>query len=250
MRRFRVDLHIHTLLSPCGELSMSPAAIVARAHAAGLDAIAVCDHNSTLQTPVVRELGRRAGLMVFHGAELTTREEAHLIALLPDGAAAEALQTWIDARIERIPNRPEKLGDQVWVDERERIAGEVAWYLNAPLRCSAEQAAAEVVRLGGLVVPAHVERPANSLIGQLGFLPPGFPAAALEYNHPDRFAALCATYPDLNRYTAYTASDAHFLEQIATHPSRLTAESCTFGELRRAFAREAGRRIETIHATP
>ena len=47
MPRFRVDLHIHTLLSPCGELSMSPEVIVRRALAAGLDAIAVCDHNST-----------------------------------------------------------------------------------------------------------------------------------------------------------------------------------------------------------
>lgn len=222
---------------------MSPAAIVGRALAAGLDAIAICDHNTTLQTPVVRELGRRRGLAVFHGAELTTREETHLVALLPDGQTAERLQEWIDGQIEKIPNRPEKLGDQVWVDAGERIAGEVAWYLNAPLRCSAEACAAQVVRLGGLVVPAHVERTANSLIGQLGFLPPGFPAAAIEYNHPDLFAALCRSHPGLNRFTAYTASDAHFPDQIGSRPSLLRAESCSFDELRRAFAAKAGRSI-------
>lgn len=222
---------------------MSPAAIVERAAAAGLDAIAVCDHNTTLQTPVVRELGRRRGLTVFCGAELTTREEAHLVALLPDEAAAARLQSWIDTQIERVPNRPEKLGDQMWVDSRERIAGEVAWYLNAPLRCSAEACAAEVVRLGGLVVPAHVERPANSLIGQLGFLPPGFPAAAVEYNRADRFEELCVIHPYLRRYTAYSASDAHFPEQIGTRAAWLRAESCTFEELRRAFAAESGRSI-------
>lgn len=222
---------------------MSPREIVARAAAAGLDAIAVCDHNTTLQTPVVRELGRRQGLTVFHGAELTTREEAHLVALLPDEAAAARLQTWIDAQIEKVPNRPEKLGDQMWVDQKERIAGEVAWYLNAPLRCCAEACAAEVVRLGGLVVPAHVERTANSLIGQLGFLPPGFPAAAIEYNHSDRFADLCRTHPSLNRFTAYTASDAHFPEQIGTRSAWLRAERCSFEELRMAFAGEAGRTI-------
>lgn len=250
MLRFRVDLHVHTLLSPCGDLTMSPATIVERAVAAGLDAIAVCDHNTTLQTPVVRDLGRRMGLTVFHGAELTTREEAHLVALLPDDAAAAGLQRWIDAHIEKIPNRPEKLGDQMWVDERELIAGEVAWYLNAPLRCSAEEAAAEVVRLGGLVVPAHVDRPANSLIGQLGFLPPGFPAAAVEYNRPEHFAALCRAHPGLDRHTAYTASDAHFPEQIGSNPSWLDAESRSFVELRRAFAREAGRRIVSTSSEP
>ena len=44
---FKADLHIHTVLSPCGDLEMSPTAIVDRALSRGLDMIAISDHNTT-----------------------------------------------------------------------------------------------------------------------------------------------------------------------------------------------------------
>ena len=78
MKEFRVDLHLHTCLSPCGSLEMSPQRIVETALERGLDAIAVTDHNSTLQCPEIQALGKERGLTVFAGAEVTTREEAHL----------------------------------------------------------------------------------------------------------------------------------------------------------------------------
>lgn len=81
MKEFRVDLHLHTCLSPCGSLEMSPRQIVETALEQGLDAIAVTDHNSTLQCPEIQTLGEECGLVVFAGAEVTTREEAHCVAL-------------------------------------------------------------------------------------------------------------------------------------------------------------------------
>ncbi len=47
MREFRTDLHIHTALSPCGDLEMSPSRIVSLARNRGLDIIGITDHNST-----------------------------------------------------------------------------------------------------------------------------------------------------------------------------------------------------------
>ena len=64
MNRYKVDLHIHTCLSPCGSLDMSPQVIVETALSRGLDAIAVTDHNSTLQCPEVQALGKELGLKV------------------------------------------------------------------------------------------------------------------------------------------------------------------------------------------
>ena len=40
------DLHIHSCVSPCADREMTPEAIVARAREAGLELIAVCDHNT------------------------------------------------------------------------------------------------------------------------------------------------------------------------------------------------------------
>lgn len=244
MNRFLVDLHIHSLLSPCGDLDMSPRVIVERSVAAGLDAIAVCDHNATMQTPLIRKLGMERGLAVFYGIELTTREEAHCVAILPDGQTASRLQEWVDDHIVKVENVPEKFGDQVWVDGNEDIAGLVEWYLNSPIDRSVEEIAAEVKGLGGLFIPAHIDRMVNSLIGQLGFLSPSLPVDAIEYNFPERLEDLRSHgHRYIDGYTSYTASDAHFPNLIGANPSWLYAESRKFSELRMAFAREGGRRI-------
>ena len=55
MMRIRADMHIHTVLSPCAEREMRPAAIVARAAEKGLSVIAVCDHNSARNVKAVME---------------------------------------------------------------------------------------------------------------------------------------------------------------------------------------------------
>ena len=243
MNRYLVDLHIHTLLSPCGDLDMSPEVIVDWSLRAGLDAIAVCDHNTTLQAPVVREVGRRKGLTVFLGVELTTREEAHCVAIFPDEESLEQMQIWVDEHLMKIPNVPEKFGDQVWVDADDNIMGEVEWYLNSAIDKSVEEIAEKVNSLGGLFVPAHVDRQANSLIGQLGFISPMLTVAAVEYNHKDRLDALKTVHKYLNKHTCYTASDAHFPSQIGTNPSYMYAATRSFEELGKAFAGLDGRQI-------
>ena len=45
----RADLHIHTVLSPCGDLEMSPENILHFAQIQGLNMIGITDHNSTRQ---------------------------------------------------------------------------------------------------------------------------------------------------------------------------------------------------------
>ena len=124
MKEFRVDLHLHTCLSPCGSLEMSPQRIVETALERGLDAIAVTDHNSTLQCPEIQVLGEERGLMVFAGAEVTTREEAHCVALFADDRARAAFQMCLDDHLPPVPNDPERFGDQVWVNARNEIVGE------------------------------------------------------------------------------------------------------------------------------
>ncbi|KUK60894.1 MAG: Putative PHP domain protein, partial [Synergistales bacterium 57_84] len=46
MKLYHVDLHIHTVLSPCAELDMGAPEIIARCRDEGIDMIAITDHNS------------------------------------------------------------------------------------------------------------------------------------------------------------------------------------------------------------
>ena len=67
MKRITYDLHIHSCLSPCGSDDSTPANIVGMAVVAGLDAIAITDHNSCLNVPAAMELGEAYGVSVIPG---------------------------------------------------------------------------------------------------------------------------------------------------------------------------------------
>ncbi len=245
MKEFRVDLHLHTCLSPCGSLEMSQQRIVETALERGLDAIAVTDHNSTLQGPEIQTLGKERGLVVFAGVEVTTREEAHCVVLFADDQARAAFQKYLDEHLPPVPNDPERFGDQVWVNSRNEIVGEAPYLLLSALDRSVGQIAATVRQLGGLFIAAHVERPSFSLISQLGFIDPSLPLDAIEFNDAARYEKLVAAHTYLKHYTVYRASDAHYPEQIGTKYSLLKAGALDFQHLAMAFRRENGHTIVT-----
>jgi len=82
LKEFKADLHIHTCLSPCAELEMSPRAIVKTAVKKRIDIIAITDHNSAENVIAARKAAKNSDLTVLAGMEITTSEEAHILALL------------------------------------------------------------------------------------------------------------------------------------------------------------------------
>ena len=161
MNRYRADLHIHSLLSPCGSLAMSPREIISRARSKGLDMIAVSDHNSTWHCELMVNLGLEAGITVLRAAEVTSSEDVHSLVILPDEASTHSFQEWIDSHCAYIPNNPELFGDQVVVDRDERIIREISWYLPAALNATVDDVESAAHRHGGLFIPAHIDRPAK-----------------------------------------------------------------------------------------
>ena len=129
MTAFKADLHIHTVLSPCGDLEMSPSAIVDRALARGLDMIAISDHNTTRQVKVTQKLGREKGLFVLGGVEVTSQEETHCLCYFRDDAQLDAFQEFLDAHLPPIPNDEDRFGYQLIVDENDEIVGEEEYHL-------------------------------------------------------------------------------------------------------------------------
>jgi len=120
----RADLHIHTVLSPCGDLDMSPANIIGMALQKGLSLIGISDHNSTRQAPVIQQLGEQQGLRVLCGTEVNTAEEVHALAYFPTLERLTAFQHFLDLHLPDIKNNPDKFGYQVVVDAEEQITYE------------------------------------------------------------------------------------------------------------------------------
>ena len=198
-----------------------------------------------MQCPEIQALGEEYGLVVFAGAEVTTREEAHCVALFSDDQARAAFQKYLEEHLPTVPNDPKRFGDQVWVNGRNEIVGEVPYLLISALDRSVGQIAAVVRQSGGLFIAAHVERPSFSLISQLGFIDPSLPLDAIEFNDAVRFEKLMAAHDYLKQYTVYRASDAHYPGQIGTKYSLLKADALDFQHLAMAFRKENGHMIVT-----
>ncbi len=205
----KADLHIHTILSPCGDIEMTPSFIVKRAKEKGLNLIAITDHNSTRQCEEVVRIGRREGVEVLCGAEITTKEEVHVIALV-DYTVRNLLQEWIDVYLPKIPNNEDYFGYQLVVNEYEEVLYQVPNLLISALNRSLDQTEEFVHSIGGLFIPAHIDKPQNSLISQLGFVPPGLRADALELSRKSDLPGLIGSCGWLKDYCFLHSSDAHY----------------------------------------
>ncbi|MDR0315411.1 MAG: PHP domain-containing protein [Treponema sp.] len=207
------DLHNHSCLSPCGSLDLSPKYMVQLAAARGLQVMALTDHNSSLNCPAFAKLCSRSGIIPIFGMEATTSEEIHALCLFTDLEASLSFSEYVYSILVPFINNPEKTGDQVYVDDDDNIEGEVEYYLVNPLDLSIEAIGAKAAVYGGIVIPAHVDRPAFSMTSQLGVVVEG-PWAAIE----------CVRIPsdvDTLGYPLITSSDAHYPEHIARRPFEL-----------------------------
>ena len=214
------DLHIHSCLSPCGDLSMSPGLIARTARERGLKMAALTDHNSALNIPAFAAACAVEGITGVYGLEVNTREEAHVLCLFETPEAALALGSFLYPLLPDIPNNPLKMGDQVYVDQKENILGEVEKWLLGGADIGLEELLEEVHSRGGLFIPAHIDRPAYSIPSQLGFLP------SLAYDALESVTVPTSVplYPGAPR--VIQNSDAHYPEDVAKRTTNFEMETC------------------------
>ncbi len=256
---FSADLHLHSCLSPCGDLEASPAAIARSARQRGLHLIALTDHNSALNTPAFEICCQREGLSAIYGMEATCAEEAHCLCLFPTVAIALDFSEFIYAHLVPIANDPLRWGDQVYVNADDEIEGEVENLLISATDLNLETLGETVHQRGGLFIPAHVDRAAFSLMGQLGFVPPGNYDALETYRDgvshftvrlkPRKVASDLPTaaweslsgtgnpsWPaEILLPALICDSDAHYVNDIAQRHFRFWAETADFAGLKRAL---------------
>ncbi|MDR2362974.1 MAG: PHP domain-containing protein, partial [Spirochaetaceae bacterium] len=173
------DLHNHSCLSPCGSLDLSPRYLAELAAARNVKVLALTDHNSGLNGPAFARVCPRYGIIPIFGMEATTQEEIHALCLFTSLEASLAWSEYVYSILIPFPNDPEKTGDQVYVDEEDNIEGEVEYFLPNAINLSIDGIGPKAAEYGGIVIPAHVDRPAFSMVSQLGVVVKG-PWAAVE----------------------------------------------------------------------
>jgi len=131
------------------------------------------------------------------------------------------------------------------VDENDRIVYEEKRLLHNALNKSLEEIEAFVHEMGGIFIPAHVDRMKNSIFSQLGFFPPELKVDALEVSKRTSVSGFRTQHPELHKLKIISSSDAHYLDDIGSCCTLFEMEKITFQEIRMTIAGINGRKIIT-----
>jgi predicted metal-dependent phosphoesterase TrpH len=108
----KIDLHAHSNRSDGTD---SPTELIEKARAAGLDVIAITDHDSTEGWKEADKAAKRVGITLVHGIEFSTKLGGKSVHLLgyefdpEDKALTTELSRIIDGRTSRLPATLERL---------------------------------------------------------------------------------------------------------------------------------------------
>lgn len=243
MNIFKAELHNHTLLSPCGDLDMTPDFLIETALQRGVDIIGITDHNTTRHCRLAEHYSHHRNIFIMLGVEITTKEEAHCLAFFADHQRLDAFQSFLDTHLPDIPNVPDIFGDQVQIDEEMNIVYEEPRLLTSGLDVNIEVIAAKVKELEGIFIPAHIDKMKNSVISQLGFIPFDIPYDAVEISDRGDKAKILQQHPYLKEKTFTRSADAHIPDRIAAAPCYFEMETRSFEEIKMALQQVNQRRV-------
>lgn len=212
MNRYYYDLHIHSCLSPCADNDNTPNNLAGMGALAGLQIMALTDHNTCRNCPAFFAAARRQGIVPVPGMELTTAEDIHMVCLFPTLEAAMAFDEELARRRVPVDNRPDIFGDQLILDEDDRLIGTEPHLLSNATTVTVEESLPLTERFGGVCYPAHIDREANGIIAVLGGLPPTPRFSCVELHDGAKETALRDQIPPGCRVVV--GSDAHFLWDI------------------------------------
>jgi PHP family Zn ribbon phosphoesterase len=248
MRGLLVDLHLHTVLSACAEIEMIPPLIVQRALALHLDVIAVTDHNSADNAGAVIQAAHAiagSALTVLPGIEVTSREEAHMLTLFDSLEQASLWQQIVHSALAPLENDPELFGEQYVVDATGQYIRTEERLLATATSLSVEQIVNHVNALGGICLPAHIDRPSYSIIASLGFVPPQLDIAGVEMSSLTTLKKMVKWPSVSDQWGVIVNGDAHRLDEMGAH-TRIRVAGRTVAEIRLALEGKRGRETEIV----
>jgi PHP family Zn ribbon phosphoesterase len=243
LKIYNADLHIHTCLSPCGDLDMSPRKIVATAIEYGLDIIAITDHNASENILATMQAAEGKPVTVLAGMEVASAEEAHLLALFDRMEPMTQFQKIVYENLMSFGIDQRTIDEQVIVNENDEVEAFNEHLLFGASALSFQQLVAEVHRLNGIAIASHVDRESFSVIGQLGFIPDDLPLDALEISYHTSIEQARVMFPDARRFPLITNSDAHYPNEIGRQRTKLLLAAPTLVEIKLALSNSQGRKI-------
>lgn len=210
------DLHIHSCLSPCADIEMTPNNIVNMSVLNGLEVIAITDHNSCKNCKALVEAGKKANLLVIPGMEICTNEDIHVICLFETVTDAENFSTYVYSNMPLIPHRPDIFGEQIIMNSNDiEISRESYLLLNAT-NISVNDILSTTNKYNGTAFPAHIDRSSYSVISSLGDIPPEAGFNTIEISTKGNIEKMKLLHPIIKDKLILINSDSHYLENLVS----------------------------------
>lgn len=152
------DFHVHTVLSPCADVLMTPNNLFNMASLKGLSLVSFLDHNSFKQRPVLAEIARSYAMQSIIGAEIALEDDLHVLLYLKKEEDAAAIDEWLDSLIPKEPYDVMRLGEQILTDLDDLTVRTIPYLLSRPLAITLTDLAKRLEGIEHRLVLAHWNR--------------------------------------------------------------------------------------------
>ncbi|MCX6164985.1 MAG: PHP domain-containing protein [Ignavibacteriae bacterium] len=211
----KADVHLHTCLSPCAEITQSPKRVIEKAYEIGFNLVFITDHNSIANTEAAIKTGKNLGdLRIYPGMEITTREEIHILSLFENIDDANRTQDYINNYLPDVYFEKEKQ-EQIIANENDEVEGFYGKSLFSAVDLDLDEIIELIHKNNGIAIAAHIDRQSFSIISQLGFIPEKCKLDALEISPNMSLKDAKEIYKDYAlKYKFVKGSDSHSLNTI------------------------------------
>jgi len=194
--KYAYDLHIHSVLSPCADVLMTPHNIFNMAKIKGLDIISITDHNSCKQLEICEEISKSYDMLFVPGIEVTVKENFDVLCYFK--TVEDAIN--FDQELEKYKVKEtydiEIFGDQEITNIYDEVVDTYPYLLTHPVELNINELINILKGYEHLMVFAHIDRNFRSGINYLDQIT----VDAVEYKFQK---------PEDNKHIYLFNSDAH-----------------------------------------
>lgn len=165
------DLHVHSVLSPCADVLMTPNNILNMATLKGLDVLSVADHNSLKQIPILAKIAESYALLFIPGVEVTIADGTHVLCHFRRLDEAMAFDGDLERLLDKTPEGPVRNGEPILTDEEDLTLAVLPYRLHQNLPIDLAGLCRLLDRYEHLRFFAHLDRGANSGLHLVGTCP-------------------------------------------------------------------------------
>ncbi len=225
----KADVHLHTCLSPCADLTQSPKRVVEKAFEMGFSLLFITDHNTIANAGAAVKAGKGFnGLRIYPGMEITTKEEIHILSLFENLDDAGRTQDYINNYLPDTYLEKEKQ-EQIIANENDEVEGFYGKSLFSAVDLDLDEIIELIHQYNGLAIGAHIDRQSFSIISQLGFIPDKCRLDALEISPNMSLQEAGNVFKDYaSKYKFVRGSDSHSLNTIGCSFTEYYGEDNSF----------------------